>query len=435
MPRVAKEIKCNDNDIMALKSIVDNPLSDSRLAMKASALLLCISGKENKEVASILGVRQNTVGDWRKAFIEGGIDGLMDKKRPGRRGSNAPDMRERVKEKLKEEPANGETWTAKALSDAVGTSVDTVRRALREEGVSLERRTKWAFPAEGFPSPESIGIAGIYLSDGGKAIVIYTSKEEITSLQHGKVTGKDASSAASLEEILSEEGYLSITDALEILSKSSCGMRKRSHKDIRMQDYLNGIGNSLAGRKGVFLHAIVQKGKDSEMPSLSCPNMSITLAPDFESWLTLAGLWLDPLCGSESSRIRTALSRYTEENMRSREPVIWKGDVAETCIKESDAVSTGKDQEDVFSDPAVDNVLRVNMAILTRDGREIHRETEITNGVPSLSEINYESALTLGASVGKVERSVSKGMAEVAKELCEGYIGAALKKTEHAENG
>jgi transposase len=156
MPRVAKEIKCNDNDIMALKSIVDNPLSDSRLAMKASALLLCISGKENKEVASILGVRQNTVGDWRKAFIEGGIEGLMDKKRPGRRGSNAPDMRERVKEKLKEEPANGEMWTAKALSDAVGTSVDTVRRALREEGVSLERRTKWAFPAEG------VSITGIY---------------------------------------------------------------------------------------------------------------------------------------------------------------------------------------------------------------------------------------------------------------------------------
>ena len=161
MPRVAKEIKCNESDILSLESIVANPLSDPHLATKATALLLCIRGMDNKGVASELGVRKNTVGDWRKAFIDGGIEGLKGKKRPGRRGNNAPDMRERVKEKFYEKPADGEEWTAKSLSEAVGTSVDTVRRELREEGVSLERRTRWTVPVERVPSPEAIGIAAL----------------------------------------------------------------------------------------------------------------------------------------------------------------------------------------------------------------------------------------------------------------------------------
>ena len=63
MPRVAREIKCNENDILALESIVANPLSDPHIVMKATALLLCIRGMENKDVAAELGVRKNTVGD------------------------------------------------------------------------------------------------------------------------------------------------------------------------------------------------------------------------------------------------------------------------------------------------------------------------------------------------------------------------------------
>ena len=228
MPRVAREIKCNENDILALESIVANPLSDPHIVMKATALLLCIRGMENKDVAAELGVRRNTVGDWRKAFIDGGIDGLKGKKRPGRRGNNAPDMRERVKEKLHEKPATGEEWTAKSLSEAVGTSVDTVRRALREEGVTLERRTRWAVPVERVPSPEAIGIAGIYLSDKGKAIIIYTAKKGKDTLRYGRITWKSPSAAASLEDALSADGYVPIADALEILSHLSSTARLKS---------------------------------------------------------------------------------------------------------------------------------------------------------------------------------------------------------------
>ena len=56
------------------------------------------------------------------------------------------------------------------------------------------------------------------------------------------------------------------------------------------------------------------------------------------------------------------------------------------------------------------------------DGREIHREAEIPNGVPGFAEIDYGSPLTLGASIGKVERAISGGMSGVAKGIHQSCI-------------
>lgn len=426
MPRVAREIKCNENDILALESIVRNPLSDPRLSEKATAILLCIEGLENKDVALKLNVRKNTVGDWRKAYIENGIEGLKGKKRPGRRGNSSPDVRELVKAKYREKPEDGEAWTAKSLGAAVGTSVDTVRRALREEGISLERKTCWKVPVNGIPSPAAIGFAGIYLSDAGKAVVIFTSRDEKVVPGNGDISGRGAASGTGLEDRLSRDGYVPIADALEILSEGGGDAGRPRRGGVSMQGYLNGIGRSVEGRRGVLLHSVVLYGKGEAAPALSCPGMSVTLAPDFESWLTLIGLWVEPLCGAESVRVRAALSRYTDEYMASREPVIWNAGIADAPAAEDE---TAGRPGGAFSDPSVQNVLRVSATITGRDGREIRREAEIPNGVPGLGEISYESPLALGASVGRLERAVHDGMNGVARALCEGYMDEALKKT------
>ena len=78
-----------------------------------------------------------------------------------------------------------------------------------------------------------------------------------------------------------------------------------------------------------------------------------------------------------------------------------------------------------------ENILRISAVIVNRDGDEIRREAEILNGVPGLDEICYGSTLELGNSVGMVERAISSSMKDVTKDLCEGYMKEALKKTAH----
>ena len=421
MPRVAKKIICNESDILELRSIVENPLSDPHLVVRAKAILLCVEGADNKSVAAKLEVRNNIVGDWRNAYVEGGIEGLKGQKRPGRRGNGNPDRRELVKELVKQPPKDGK-WTAESLSIAAETSVDTVRRALREEGVTLERKTRWEIPAENQPRTVSIGIAGLYLSDGDKAIIIATSNNGELDFENGRISTSDSAHATDLEKLLSENGYVPIADALECLLREADSPSGNVRRRVEMQEYLAGIAMSMEERKDVKLHAVVLNVSGAS-PALSHPNLAVTIAPDFESWVTLAGLWIDPLCGSDSMRISRILSMYTNKNMSSREPVIWKADAANPKEEET------SQQMEPFSDPSVDNVLRISATITGRDGNEIHREAEFPNGVPDLGEICYDSALSLGASVGKLERSISAGMTDVARELCEGYMDVALKKT------
>ena len=421
MPRTPKKIICNESDILELRSIVENPLSDPHLAFRARAVLLCIEGEANKDVAAKLGVRNNTVGDWRNAYVSEGIDGLRGQKRPGRRGNGNPNKRALVKELIKE-PSESGKWTARSLSEVAGTSVDTVRRALREEGITLQRKTRWEIPTENRPKSVRMGIAGIYLSEGDKAIIIATSIKDGLDLENGRISTSDSANASDLEKLLTENGYVPIADALECLLEEASDPPGNIRRRVGMQEYLAGIAQSMDARKDVMLHAVVLNGSGSS-PVLTNPNLAVTVAPDFESWVTLAGLWIDPLCGPDSTRINKTLSMYTDKNMSSREPVVWRADVVNPVEKKT------SEQKERPSAPSVDNVLRVSATIVGKDGSEIHREAEFPNGVPGLEEIRYDSALSLGASIGNLERSVSAGMTAVAKELCEGYMDAALKKT------
>lgn len=142
MSRVAPRIDSNENDIDRLKSIVRNELSSPVLSKKAQAILKCMEGKENKVIAQELGVRENTIGDWRKKYIKNGIEGLKRKKRVGRGKNAALEPEELVREKFGE-PARGECdHTVESLCKAAGTSEDTEHHTLWEEGLSLNTRNK-----------------------------------------------------------------------------------------------------------------------------------------------------------------------------------------------------------------------------------------------------------------------------------------------------
>src|SRR3954468_10056288 len=57
--------------------------SSQALALRSRIVLGCAEGKANKQVAAELGVWPQTVGTWRRRFVESRLDGLVDEPRPG----------------------------------------------------------------------------------------------------------------------------------------------------------------------------------------------------------------------------------------------------------------------------------------------------------------------------------------------------------------
>jgi transposase-like protein len=67
-----------------LQARVRRPTAQQREALRARIVLAAADGEQNTRIAGRLGVAVNTVSKWRKRFVEEGLSGLGDRKRPGR---------------------------------------------------------------------------------------------------------------------------------------------------------------------------------------------------------------------------------------------------------------------------------------------------------------------------------------------------------------
>ena len=112
------------------------------MAERARIVLACLGGERNDEVASEIGVRPNTVGQWRRRFAERGLAGLRDEPRPGKPAKYGVELRDRILAQLELAPPAGmASWDGGSLALALALSVsdDAVWRALRKEGIQLQR--------------------------------------------------------------------------------------------------------------------------------------------------------------------------------------------------------------------------------------------------------------------------------------------------------
>jgi transposase len=84
------------------------------LALRARIILACADGGDDVAVAARLGVSRQTVGRWRRRFIELGADGLLDEPRPGapRKISDA-DVERVLTMTLETKPRDATHWSTR----------------------------------------------------------------------------------------------------------------------------------------------------------------------------------------------------------------------------------------------------------------------------------------------------------------------------------
>ena len=92
----------------------------TRDTLRARIILLAAEGLKNQEIAKTLGTSGNTVGKWRRRFVEKGIRGLDDDPRPGRRRIYGPEkIEEIVKKTIEEKPE--ESYSLEHTVDGQGS--------------------------------------------------------------------------------------------------------------------------------------------------------------------------------------------------------------------------------------------------------------------------------------------------------------------------
>ena len=84
MGRPKTVLELTDDERSALIRITRRRTISAAIVLRAKIVLKCATGAENQHVTEALSVSQNTVGKWRRRFIEKRLDGVVDEPRVGR---------------------------------------------------------------------------------------------------------------------------------------------------------------------------------------------------------------------------------------------------------------------------------------------------------------------------------------------------------------
>jgi transposase len=153
-----------------LKALVRRGTAEYRQVTRARIVLLAAAGWTNRGIARKLGLAPNTAGKWRKRFYQEGVEGLRDRKRPGRPRGFPAAVVTACKAIACELPATrgvplGRWSLAELRAEVLATglvddvSTTTLWRWLAEDPIKPWQHRSWIFPRD----PDFAAKAGVVL--------------------------------------------------------------------------------------------------------------------------------------------------------------------------------------------------------------------------------------------------------------------------------
>jgi transposase len=181
-----------------LKSLTRRGAAEHRQVTRAKIVLLAAAGWTNRAIARKLGLAPNTVTKWRKRFYQEGLDGLRDRKRPGRPRAFPAAVVTACKAIACELPATrgvplGRWSLAELRTEVLATglvddvSTTTLWRWLAEDPIKPWQHRSWIFPRDPDFAAKAAVVLDLYQRVfAGKALgedEYVVSADEKTSIQ------------------------------------------------------------------------------------------------------------------------------------------------------------------------------------------------------------------------------------------------------------
>lgn len=135
--RVAEPITMDAQTERELLALSKGRRVEARVQQRATVILLAAQGWQNKDIAEQVKLDRRQVALWRRRFIEGGVQALLqDAPRSGRASSVSSAVEWYIlRATLEEQPASGSSWSARSLAAHLDLSATTVRRVWQRHGI------------------------------------------------------------------------------------------------------------------------------------------------------------------------------------------------------------------------------------------------------------------------------------------------------------
>ena len=337
MARVAIALSCTAEVMGELERLSRSRSGEVRLAERARIVLACLQGRRNDEVAREIGVRPNTVGQWRRRFAAHGIAGLRDEPRSGKPAKYGAELRDRILKQLELPPPAGmASWDGGALARTLGVSDHAVWRVLRKQGIQLQRHRSWCVSTDPEFAAKAADVIGLYLNPPQNALVLSVDeKPSIQALERtrGYVQTSSGKIVQGMKSTYKRHGTVNLFAALEVATGAIRGKTTQTKKRADFQAFMDEvIEDQPAGRQiHVILDNLSTHKKNDDWLAAN-PNVTFHFTPTSASWLNQVEIWfgifqrktLNNASFGSIEQLTTAIHDFTAAYNANAAPFVWR---------------------------------------------------------------------------------------------------------------
>jgi transposase len=182
MPNRVRTVAIRDGDRPELERMALQEAEAVRVAERARIVLLAAEGMTGRDIAACVGCSEPTVITWRRRYAADGIDGLIDRPRPGAPPRVITDAvrREIIAATLRPPPAAAAAgpWSSRRLATwlsndrGIEISRDSICRVWRNCGIAPATRPGFKLVVDPSLRAGRIQVLGLYLKPPQCALVL-----------------------------------------------------------------------------------------------------------------------------------------------------------------------------------------------------------------------------------------------------------------------
>lgn len=342
--RVAEPIDMDAQTERELLTLSKGRRVEARVQQRASAILLAARGWQNKDIAEEVKLDRRQVALWRRRFIEGGVQALLqDAPRSGRASSVSAAVEWHIlRTTLDEQPAPGSGWSTRSLATHLDLSASTVRRVWQRHGIApnaagtADAAKPAANPSATCAGQRLIEVVGLYMNLPERALVLSCGEGgAASSPPHGV-------GAAGRSEDELRTGATHLVAALKLLERALKPVAPHAQRHTQWMRFLQALERRAAPPQQ--LHLIVEGQAAQQHPEVQAwlqrhPQVFMHVPLAGASWLTRVQRNLADFCEHGMDRrsfeqlppVLQAITRHIDAQARQRTPFVWMAGAAQTA--------------------------------------------------------------------------------------------------------
>ena len=348
MSRTTTPITLNTQEQATLDAWARGRNFPVRLVQRAQVIKMAAEGKQNQDIARLLGISRPTVQLWRQRFLALRLAGLeKDAPRPGRIPKIPQEKIQAVVEAtLHTKPAHATHWSTRSMARAQGLSEATIRRIWKQYNLKPHLVKGFKLSRDKNFIAKLNDIVGLYLNPPDKSIVFCVDeKSQIQALDRTQPglpmkTGR----CGTMTHDYKRNGTTTLFAALSMLDGKVIGDCMARHRHQEFIRFLKKIDDEAP--KEQELHLIVDNYGTHKHPRVKSwlkrhPRFHLHFIPTSSSWLNMIERWFREITEKRIRRgvfqnvpiLVEAIKNYIDAHNQNPHVFVWTAPVERILAK------------------------------------------------------------------------------------------------------